>query len=73
MKNWFVPAALVGLSGLALLFASERARRQMRGFLDQLADGADSLGDFSKFFDQQLGAIQESLDRLAEALDEQKA
>jgi hypothetical protein len=73
MKNWFVPAALVGLSGLGLLLASERARRQMRGFLDQLADGADSLGDFSKFCDQQLGAIQETLDRLAEALDEQKA
>lgn len=73
MKNWFVPAALVGLSGIGLLFASERGRNQMRGFLDHLADGADTLGDFSKFCDEQLAAIQDTLDRLAEALEEQKA
>ncbi len=45
----------------------------MRGFLDHLADGADTLGDFSKFCDEQLAAIQDTLDRLAEALEEQKA
>jgi hypothetical protein len=73
MKNWYVPAALVGLSGIGLLFASERARTHMLGFLDHLADGAESLGDFSKFCDEQLAAIQETLDRLAEALKEQKA
>lgn len=73
MKNWFVPAALLGLSGLGLLFASERARGRMLGWVEQLADGADSLGEFSRFYDEQLEAIQSALDHLAEALEQQKA
>lgn len=73
MKNWLVPAVLVGLSGLGLIFASERARQQMRGLFEQIADGADSLGDFSQFCDEQLGAIQKTLDRLAQALGEEQA
>ena len=39
MKNWFVPATLLGLSGLALVFASEKGRERVRHFLDDL-DGA---------------------------------
>jgi hypothetical protein len=73
MKNWFVPAALLGLSGLGLLFASERARGRMLGWVEQFADGAESLGDFGRFCDDQLGAIQSALDHLAEALEQQKA
>ena len=73
MKNWFVPAALLGLSGLGLLFASERARGRMLGWVEQLADSTESLGDFGRFCDEQLDAIQSSLDHLAEALKQQKA
>lgn len=73
MKNWVVPAVLLGLAGLGLVAASERAREQMRGLFDQIADGADSLGDFSKFCDEQLGVIQNTLDHLAQALEEEQA
>lgn len=73
MKNWVVPAILVGLAGLGLVVASERVREQVRGLFDQIADGADSLGDFSKFCDEQLGAIQNTLDRLAQAMEEEQA
>lgn len=73
MKNWMVPAVLLGLAGLGLVVASERVREQMRGLFEQIADGADSLGDFGQFCEEQLSAIQNTLDRLAQALEEEQA
>jgi hypothetical protein len=45
----------------------------MRLFFHQLAQGADPLVEINKFFDERLRAIQDTLDRLAEALEEQQA
>lgn len=73
MRNWFVPIAVLGLSGLGLFCASERGREQMRAFFDRMAGAGDPLGEFNKFLDDQLSAIQRTLDDLAEALEEQRA
>jgi hypothetical protein len=74
MKNWFAPLALLGLSGLGLLVASERGRRQLRAFVERMGRNGDPLGEFNDFLDGQLQAIQDTLDHLAEAMnDEQKA
>jgi hypothetical protein len=73
MKNWLAPIAVMGLSGLGLIFASERGREQVRALFDRLGREGDPLGEMNKFFDQQLETIQDTLDRLAEALEEQKA
>ena len=73
MKNWFVPIAVLGLSGLGLLCVSERGREQMRAFFGRMAQTGDPLGEVNKVFDEQLNAIQNTLDRLAEALEEQQA
>lgn len=70
MKNWFLPATLLGLSGLALVFASERGRERVRHFLDDLMEHGDPLGEFNKFCDDQLEMIQQNLDRVAKALEE---
>jgi hypothetical protein len=69
MKNWFLPATVLGLSGLALVFASERGRERVRHFLDDLLEHGDPLGEFNKFCEEQLETIQENLDRLAKALE----
>lgn len=69
MKKWYVPVTLLGLSGLGLLFASERGRVRVRRVVDQLMEHGDPLGEFNKFCEEQLQTIQESLDRLAEALE----
>ena len=70
MKNWFLPATLLGLSGLALVFASEKGRERVRNFLDDLMEHGDPLGEFNKFCEDQLETIQQNLDRLAKALEE---
>jgi len=49
MKNWFLPATLLGLSGLALVFASEKGRERVRLFLDDLLEHGDPLTEFNKF------------------------
>jgi len=70
MKNWFLPATLLGLSGLALVFASERGRERVRHFLDDLMEHGDPLSEFNKFCEDQLETIQQNLDRVAKALEE---
>ena len=70
MKNWFLPATLLGLSGLALVFASERGRERVRHFLEDLMEHGDPLNEFNKFCEDQLEVIQQNLDRLAKALEE---
>jgi hypothetical protein len=70
MKNWFLPATLLGLSGLALVFANEKRRERVRHFLDELLEHGDPLGEFNKFCEEQLETIQQNLDRLSEALEE---
>ncbi len=73
MKNWLIPVAVLGVSGLGLLFASERGREQVRGFFDRLLEHGDPLGEFNKFVDEQLSVIQRTLDSLAAALEERQA
>jgi hypothetical protein len=69
MKNWFLPVTVLGLSGLGLLFASERSRQRMRQAFDKLLEHGDPLGEFNKFCEDQLEMIQRNLDRISEALE----
>ncbi len=73
MRNWLVPVTLVGLSGLALFFASERGRAKARAFFEGVARHGGPLGEFNRFLDDQLATIQRALDELADALEEQSA
>jgi hypothetical protein len=69
MKNWFLPVTVLGLSGLGLLFASERGRERVFQALDKLLEHGDPLGEFNKFCEDQLEMIQRNLDRISEALE----
>ena len=70
MKNWLLPITVLSVSGLVLLFATEKGREQVGAFFDRLARHGDPLGEFNKFVDEQLDAIQRALDSLSEALEE---
>jgi hypothetical protein len=70
MKNWFLPVTVLGLSGLGLLFASERGRQRVRQAFDKLVEHGDPLSEFNKFCEDQLEMIQHSLDRLSDALED---
>jgi hypothetical protein len=69
MKNWLLPIAVLGVSGLGLVFASERGRGRVREFLDHLTQSEDPFGEFNRAIDAQLENIQHTLDRLSEALE----
>jgi len=69
MRNWFLPATVLGLSGVALVLANEKRRERVRRFFDDLLEHGDPLGEFNKFCEDQLAMIQENLDRLSEALE----
>jgi hypothetical protein len=73
MRNWLIPAAVLGVSGLGLLCASERGRESVRNLFERLLEHGDPLSEFHKFVDDQLTAIQRALDSLAEALEEPQA
>jgi hypothetical protein len=70
MKNWFIPVAVVGLSGLGIMVASERGREKLRYAFDRLVEHGDPLGEFNNFLDDQLTSIQRALDNLAAALED---
>jgi len=71
MRNWFVPLTVLGLSGIGLFCASERGRKGLHAMFERLA--TEGPGELNRFLDDQLKAIQNTLDRLAEALEEQDA
>jgi hypothetical protein len=73
MGKWFLPVTVLGLSGLGLVFASERGRERLLSFLDRMAEHGDPLGEFNKLCEEQLHNIQSGLDRLADALNESEA
>ena len=73
MKNWLLPLTVLGLSGLGLLFASERNRPRARRIFDNILDHSDPLGEFNKFCEEQLETIQRNLDHLTEALESRHA
>jgi hypothetical protein len=72
MKNWLLPVAVLGVSGIGLLCASERGRAQLRQFFDRLARSEDPLGEFHQAIETQLDSIQRALDHLSEALQAQR-
>jgi len=69
MKNWLLPIAVLGVSGIGLVFASKRGRAQVRHFLEHLVESEDPLADFNQAIEGQLQNIQQMLDQLSEALE----
>jgi len=70
MKNWFLPVAVLGFTGLALLCATPAAQEKLQELIDSLGGESDPLGDFDRFLDEQMAAIQRTLDHLSKALEE---
>jgi len=69
MKNWFLPVLVLGLSGVGLLFATEKGRERVLGFFDRVVNSEDPLEIFNQAFEEQLDNIQHTLDRLSQALE----
>lgn len=69
MKNWLLPIAVLGVSGLGLVFASNRGRQQLRQLFDRQTGSQDPFGAFGQVLERELEQIQEVLDQLSETLE----
>lgn len=69
MKNWLLPIAVLGVSGIGLLFASERGRTRVRQLVHSMVESEEPLADFSRAIEGQLQYIQQTLDQLSEVLE----
>ncbi len=69
MKNWYLPVVVLGLSGVGLLFATEKGRERVLAFFERVAKSENPLGTFNQAFEEQLENIQSALDRVSQALD----
>ena len=69
MKNWLLPIAVLGVSGLGLIFANDRARARVKGLFERLTESEDPFGEFNQAVESQLEYIQRTLDKLSEALE----
>jgi hypothetical protein len=69
MKNWYLPVLVLGVSGVGLLFATEKGRERVLAFFDRVAKSEDPLGTFNQALEEQVENIQNALDRLSQALE----
>ena len=69
MKNWLLPIAVLGASGVGLLFATERGRARLHEVFDRLASPAEPFAPFDQAVENELEYIQRTLDQLSEALE----
>lgn len=69
MKNWLLPIAVLGASGVGLLFASERGRARLHDFFDRLANPEETFAPFHQAVESELEYIQRTLDQLSDALE----
>ena len=70
MKNWLLPIAVLGISGVGLVCSTERGREQMRNMLNRWLEHGDPLGEFNNFMEARLSELQQALDSLSKALEE---
>ena len=69
MRNkWYVPVAVVGLSGLGLLFLTARGRTALRWLFENLHRAPDALLGWNEAAQRELDHIQSALNRVASTL-----
>lgn len=69
MRKWYVPATVVGLSGLGALLLTERGRAGLRWMLENVQRAPDRLLEWNDSAQHELERIQTSLNRVASTLE----
>lgn len=69
MRRWYVPLAVLGLGSLGVVLLSERGRRGLRSFLQNLDQVPDRLLEWNDGLQDELNRIQTVLDRVAESVE----
>jgi hypothetical protein len=67
--KWYIPAALLGLGGVAVFLMSENGRRWVRWVAQQLPRTPDQLLAWNEAAQRELDRIQAALNRVADSLE----
>ena len=68
MRKWYMPLTLLGLSGLGLLFLTDRGRQGLRWAARNAHRAPDALLDWNEVAQRELDRIQGALERVADSL-----
>ena len=67
--KWYIPAALLGVGGVAVFLMSENGRRWVRWVAQQLPRTPDQLLAWNEAAQRELDRIQAALNRVADSLE----
>jgi hypothetical protein len=69
MRRWYLPLAVLGRGSLGVVLLSERGRRVLRSFFQNLDQVPERLLEWNDGLQNELDHIQAVLDRVAESVD----
>jgi hypothetical protein len=69
MRKWYVPLTVLGVSGLGLLFLTDRGRQGLRWAARNLHHAPAALLGWNEMAQRELDRIQSALNRVAETLE----
>jgi hypothetical protein len=69
MRRWYVPLAVLGLGSLGVVLLSERGRRVLRSFFQNLDQVPSRLLEWNDGIQNELDRIQRVLDQVAESVE----
>ena len=69
MRKWYVPLAVLGVSGVGALILSETGRRALRWMWDHAHEAPEALADFNERIENELDRIQTALNKVADTLE----
>jgi len=69
MRKYYVPLTVLGLSGIGLLFLTDRGREGLRWLAANLHRAPKALLDWNEAAQRELDRIQTALNRVADSLE----
>jgi hypothetical protein len=68
MRKWYVPVTIIGLSGLGVLFLTDRGRKALRWTFENVNRAPEAFLQWNEAAQRELDHIQTALNRVAETL-----
>ncbi len=69
MRKWFVPLAVLAVSGIGALLLTDRGRQTLRRVLARLDEGPQRWAEWNDSAQAELERIQATLNKIAESLE----
>jgi len=69
MRKWYVPLAVLGVSGVGLFLLSDRGRNKLRWLASNIHRAPDALLEWNEAAQRELDRIQTALNRVAASLE----